>query len=167
MRFRRSSFVVMHWRCAGHLKSANRGREGAMADMFSRRQRSEIMSKVKSQGNAATELRLVGILREYRIRGWRRRARVFGKPDFVFPIVRLAVFVDGCFWHGCPVHAVLPASNRSFWALKLTQNKKRDRLVSHRLKKSGWRVLRIWQHDLRRPDKIAQRLRRALASRAH
>ncbi|HEX3989276.1 MAG TPA: very short patch repair endonuclease, partial [Verrucomicrobiae bacterium] len=113
-----------------------------MADIFSRGERSKIMSKVKGRGNAATELRLISIFRADRIRGWRRRARIFGSPDFVFPKIRLAVFVDGCFWHGCPLHATLPATNRAFWARKLGGNKRRDKLVRRRLKTSGWRVLR-------------------------
>jgi DNA mismatch endonuclease (patch repair protein) len=72
------------------------------------------------------------------------------------------VFVDGCFWHGCPLHATLPASNRMFWTRKLSENKKRDRLVRRQLRKSGWRVLRIWQHELRRPGKVAIRVKAAL-----
>jgi DNA mismatch endonuclease, patch repair protein len=133
-----------------------------MADMFSPRQRSEIMSKVKGRENQATELRLIGVFREFGIRGWRRRAAVFGNPDFVFPAVRLAVFVDGCFWHGCPVHGSLPATNRRFWTLKLKRNTERDRVVGRELKRSGWFVLRIWQHELRAPDKVARRVRQAL-----
>jgi DNA mismatch endonuclease, patch repair protein len=87
---------------------------------------------------------------------------MFGKPDFVFPEVRLAVFVDGCFWHACPLHAAIPTTNRLFWQRKLCKNKERDRLVRRRLRTSGWRVIRIWQHELRWPDKVARRLKRAL-----
>jgi DNA mismatch endonuclease (patch repair protein) len=133
-----------------------------MADMFSRKQRSEIMSRVKGRDNKATELRLIHIFRKFRIRGWRRRVAIFGNPDFVFPTARIAVFVDGCFWHGCPVHGSVPASNHMFWARKLDRNKKRDRVVRRGLKASGWRVLRIWQHELREPNKVARRLNRLL-----
>jgi len=72
-----------------------------MADVFSARKRSQIMSRVLGRGNKATELALIVLLRRHQITGWRRAARLFGKPDFVFPKHRLAVFVDGCFWHGC------------------------------------------------------------------
>ena len=134
-----------------------------MTDMFSRQQRSEIMSKVRSSGNQATELRLIRIFREYKIRGWRRRKLVFGKPDFIFPSARVAVFVDGCFWHGCPTHGSIPASNRSFWLRKIKRNCERDRAVNRQLSKLGWRVLRIWQHDLQKPTQVARRVSALLA----
>jgi DNA mismatch endonuclease, patch repair protein len=134
-----------------------------MADVFSPKQRSEIMSRVKSRENQATELRLIRVFREYGIRGWRRRASIFGRPDFIFPAVRLAIFVDGCFWHGCPVHGSLPATNKMFWKRKLSCNKERDKIVGRTLKGFGWRVLRIWQHELREPDKVARRVGHTLA----
>ncbi len=133
-----------------------------MADMFSPKQRSEIMSKVKGRENKATELRLIRVFREFGIRGWRRRAKVLGKPDFIFPAARLAVFVDGCFWHGCPIHGSLPISNRTFWVRKLTRNKLRDRVVRQKLKSLGWSVLRIWQHELHEPAKVARRVSKLL-----
>ena len=119
-----------------------------MADVFSVQKRSQIMSRVKSRGNAATELLLVGVFKEQGITGWRRHYPIFGKPDFVFPKKRLAVFVDGCFWHNCPKHYTQPVNNLAFWQLKLQRNKMRDRLVNKTLKKRGWRVLRVWQHEL-------------------
>jgi DNA mismatch endonuclease, patch repair protein len=119
-----------------------------MADVFSSRKRSQIMSRVRGKGNKATELALITLLRRLGISGWRRGAHVFGKPDFVFPKYRLAIFVDGCFWHGCPRHGTQPTSNRAFWKSKLARNKARDRLVKRTLKQRGWRVLRIWQHAL-------------------
>jgi len=133
-----------------------------MADMFSPKQRSEIMSKVKSRENKATEIRLIRIFRKYGITGWRRRAVIFGKPDFFFPAARVVVFVDGCFWHGCPLHGTLPATNRVFWARKLNRNKERDKVVRRELKKLNWRVVRIWQHELRNPVRVARRVRRSL-----
>jgi DNA mismatch endonuclease, patch repair protein len=131
-----------------------------MADVFTRKKRSEIMSRVKGRENLATELRLIGVLRAYGIKGWRRNARLFGKPDFIFPETRTAVFIDGCFWHGCPSHGSVPQSNRIFWKGKLARNKKRDRLVNKRLKELGWTPLRIWQHELRKPDQLVRRLER-------
>ncbi len=81
------------------------------------------------------------------------------RPDFVFRAARVALFVDGCFWHACPRHSNLPANNRAFWRKKLRVNRDRDRLVNRTLKKSGWKVLRIWEHDLRHPQKCLARLR--------
>lgn len=123
-----------------------------MADIFSNRKRSDIMSRVRGRGNKATEVAMLALLRRHHITGWRRHTRVFGNPDFVFRKHRLAVFVDGCFWHGCPKHGTQPASNVSFWRAKLTRNRARDRLVGRWLKRLGWNVLRIWQHELTRKN---------------
>jgi DNA mismatch endonuclease, patch repair protein len=135
-----------------------------MADVFSPAKRSEIMGRVKSQGNRATELSLVSISRDHKITGWRRRAKVFGSPDFVFRRARLAVFVDGCFWHGCPAHGSIPVNNREFWAAKLERNLRRDRIVIGTLSGKGWRILRIWQHELRNSEQVAQQVKDVLLS---
>ena len=85
------------------------------------------------------------------------------KVDFVFPKLRLAVFVDGCFWHGCPKHATKPKNNRAFWRRKLASNRKRDALVNRALRKAGWRVIRIWECDLaQRPETCVRRTARAV-----
>jgi DNA mismatch endonuclease (patch repair protein) len=133
-----------------------------MTDVFSRKKRSEIMSRVKARGNLTTEMRLIDIFRQSRIIGWRRRVRIFGNPDFVFPVARLAVFVDGCFWHGCPIHGGMPSSNKRFWKTKLARNRLRDQQVVSELRKSGWKTLRIWQHELRNSAKVARRISSAL-----
>jgi DNA mismatch endonuclease (patch repair protein) len=86
-----------------------------MADIFTQRKRSAVMSAIRSRGNKATELRLIAIFRAHGITDWRRRQAVFGNPDFVFPVRKLAVFVDGCFWHGCPLHGTKPKNNAAFW----------------------------------------------------
>ncbi len=106
------------------------------------------MSRVRGSGNKRTELALAAFLRRNNIIGWRRHPRVFGSPDFVFQKGKVAVFVDGCFWHGCRKHATAPTNNGAFWAAKLARNKARDRLVGRVLKQRGWRVLRVWQHEL-------------------
>jgi DNA mismatch endonuclease (patch repair protein) len=72
-----------------------------MPDVFTKAKRSQLMSRIRSHGNKNTELALVRILRAQGITGWRRHQPVFGKTDFIFPRLRLAVFVDGCFWRGC------------------------------------------------------------------
>jgi DNA mismatch endonuclease (patch repair protein) len=85
------------------------------------------------------------------------------RPDFVFAKIKLAVFVDGCFWHGCPKHATKPKNNRVFWQRKFSANKRRDRVVNRALRKAGWDVLRIWECDLaRRPESCIRRIQRAL-----
>ena len=88
---------------------------------------------------------------------------MFGTPDFAFPKLKLAVFVDGCFWHSCPRHANLPVNNRAFWKRKLEANSGRDKLVNRTLRARGWRVLRIWQHELSSGNekKLIRRIRRA------
>jgi len=128
------------------------------------------MSCIRARGNRNTELRLVSILRAFRIGGWRRNARVFGKPDFVFPREKLAVFVDGCFWHrhkGCRF-AYVPKSRLIFWQRKFENNVTRDRIVTRALRHRGWKVLRIWECQLRCPNwpKVARRIRLARKTRS-
>lgn len=117
-------------------------------DTVSPETRSAIMRAVKGQGNKDTELVLVHLLRQNKITGWRRSQPVFGKPDFIFPKRKFAIFVDGCFWHGCSKHCRMPRSNRIYWKQKIASNKVRDRLVTRTLRSQGWRVLRVWEHEL-------------------
>lgn len=107
---------------------------------------------------------MIAIFRQRQITGWRRHQRIFGNPDFIFPKLRLAVFVDGCFWHGCPKHGTQPADNRAFWKKKLVRNQARDRLVNRTLRSANWRVLRIWQHELKRKNEagLLRRIHKAL-----
>ena len=119
-----------------------------MPDIFTKAKRSAVMSRIRGHGNKDTELALMKLLRQHGITGWRRYQNVFGKPDFLFRWNRLALFVDGCFWHGCPRHCKIPSGNRGFWKKKFAANKTRDRRVNRELRKLGWRVVRIWEHDL-------------------
>jgi DNA mismatch endonuclease, patch repair protein len=119
-----------------------------MADVFDKAKRSEVMSRIRARGNKDTELALLKLFRREHIIGWRRGQLILGKPDFVFRRARLAVFVDGCFWHGCPKHCKFPASNAAFWKRKLQANKNRDREVTGLLKRNGWGVIRIWECQL-------------------
>jgi DNA mismatch endonuclease (patch repair protein) len=98
-----------------------------MADVLSKRKRSQVMAAVRSTGNKGTELRLASILRAHRIKGWRRHRPLPGTPDFLFPKQRLALFVDGCFWHGCRWHCRMPRDNRRYWQNKISRDTKRDR----------------------------------------
>lgn len=136
-------------------------------DVFTKAKRSEVMSRIRGRGNKDTELALAVLMRRHRISSWRRNQAVFGKPDFVFQKLRLAVFVDGCFWHGCPKHGTKPKSNRAFWQRKLSANRRRDQTVNLALRNMGWFVLRIWECDLaRRPGVCIGRVQRALSYRA-
>lgn len=124
------------------------------------------MSLIRSRGNRDTELRMIALFRAHGLTGWRRNARVFGKPDFVFRGERVAMFVDGCFWHGCPKpkHAPMPRNNAEFWAARLSRNIERDRLVTRTLRQQGWTVLRVWECELaaKHWPRVGRRLRRAL-----
>jgi DNA mismatch endonuclease, patch repair protein len=165
-------------------------------DVFTKSKRSEVMSRIRSRGNKATELALMRLFRMERITGWRRhlaircnsehRRRELGgaaaggkclnfktrpsaaqrrvRPDFVFAKRRVAVFVDGCFWHGCPQHATHPRGNAGFWKDKLGRNRWRDLEVNATLRRTGWRVLRIWEHELTRRNeaRLLGRIRRSL-----
>lgn len=133
-----------------------------MPDVFTKEKRSQVMSRIKGKGNKDTELAMIQILRKHHISGWRRNQAVLGKPDFVFPKKKIALFVDGCFWHGCPKlkHSNLPRNNQEFWAKKLQTNKDRDIFVNRELRKQGWTVVRVWEHELREPGKVAARVRR-------
>lgn len=138
-----------------------------MADVLTKVRRSEVMSLIRSCGNKATELVLAKILRANRINGWRRRQAVFGSPDFVFHKARLAVFVDGCFWHGCPKpkHAPRPKNRADWWSKKLEGNKRRDRRVNRALRSEGWHIVRVWECDLAKESnwpRIATRIKRAM-----
>ncbi|MGI9298651.1 MAG: very short patch repair endonuclease [Gammaproteobacteria bacterium] len=121
-----------------------------MADVFDKEKRSWLMGRVKSRGNRSTERAFAAILRRRRIAGWRRGWPLLGSPDFVFPAARAAVFVDGCFWHGCPIHGTTPKTNRRFWREKIARNIARDKKVSRCLRRDGWHVFRFWEHDLKK-----------------
>jgi DNA mismatch endonuclease (patch repair protein) len=121
------------------------------------------MSIIRSHGNKSTELRLIELFRKHQITGWRRKQNLTGRPDFIFRSARLALFVDGCFWHGCPKHATWPKQNKAFWREKILRNRARDRQVTRELRAAGWKVLRIWEHSLKMPGPVIARIHRALA----
>jgi DNA mismatch endonuclease (patch repair protein) len=153
-----------------------------MPDILSPKQRSERMARVKSRGNASTEIALARAFRRSGVRGWRRHVRVSMetvrgaggggggrhatvRPDFVFRAERVAVFVDGCFWHACPRHGTSPRGNAVFWRTKLEANRRRDRTTTAALRRRGWKVIRFWEHDVRqRPDTCARRVERLLGA---
>jgi DNA mismatch endonuclease, patch repair protein len=130
-----------------------------MADVFTKTQRSLIMGRIRGRDNATTELRVAGLLRAAKISGWRRHSLIFGKPDFVFRTAKVALFVDGCFWHGCPRCYYVPKSSAAFWKAKVQRNMLRDRKVSRQLRKNGWKVTRVWECRLETPARFLNRLR--------
>lgn len=114
--------------------------------------RSKIMSRIRSKHNKATEYKLRMLLIENKIKGWKLHAKnIFGNPDFYFPKKKLAIFVDGCFWHGCPECGHIPKTRPAFWKTKFDRNKKRAELVKLELRKKAIRVIRIWEHAFERP----------------
>jgi DNA mismatch endonuclease (patch repair protein) len=132
-----------------------------MADTFSVEKRSEIMRKVKSNRNKSTELRLIQFFKENRICGWRRNFKLYGKPDFVFPKQRLAIFVDGCFWHGHNCRNTKPKDNADYWESKINRNKNRDVHVTETLTNKNWTVIRIWECELKNTTRLIDKLQAA------
>jgi len=120
------------------------------------------MAKVRSRGNASTELKALRILRQGAITGWRRHLHIVGRPDFAFPKSRVALFIDGCFWHGCPRCYQAPKSSSDFWREKLDKNRKRDQEVSRRLRLAGWKVFRVWECQLKSPLRLLRRIKNAI-----
>jgi DNA mismatch endonuclease (patch repair protein) len=136
-----------------------------MSDRLTPQERSLLMGKIRGKANRSTEGVLGKLLRLGRVVGWRTQQKLPGRPDFSFRKEKVAIFVDGCFWHGCPQHYRLPQSNVEFWEAKITRNRRRDRRDTRALKARGWRVVRIWEHDLRpaRREKTLARILRVLA----
>ena len=127
--------------------------------------RSHLMSRIRSVANKTTELTMVRLLRKASLSGWKRHLPLAGRPDFAWPRERVAVFVDGCFWHGhtaCGKNAT-PKANASLWRQKIKRNRRRDRWVARSFRSEGWTVLRFWECSLaKRPEASARRLRRTL-----
>jgi len=129
--------------------------------------RSQLMSRVRSRGNKTTELIAVKLFKENGITGWRRHANLIGKPDFIWPRLRLAVFIDGCFWHGHGCGRNLtPKTNARLWKSKITANKMRDQRNTRALRGTGWKVVRIWECSLAENSQTClRRIKTALALR--
>lgn len=120
-----------------------------MADVFDKEKRSNIMQKVRSKGNKSTELKLIEVFREMGISGWKRNYPVKGHPDFVFLKKKVAVFVDGCFWHGHDCRNTRPADNQEYWQKKRERNIRHDKEITELFESRGWRVLRIWECEFK------------------
>lgn len=118
-----------------------------MTDVLTPEQRRLNMSRIRGR-DTKPELLLRKALWARRVRGYRKHPNVPGRPDLAFIGKRVAVFVDGCFWHGCPIHATSPQANADFWEKKLKANVERDVTVTSMLKSDGWTVLRFWEHEI-------------------
>jgi DNA mismatch endonuclease (patch repair protein) len=128
--------------------------------------RSRIMASVHGE-NTGAEALFFQALRDAGLKGYSRHPKgILGHPDAIFRKQRVAVFVDGCFWHGCPRHLRRPAANAAYWQQKIDGNVLRDRRNRAALRRLGWSVIRAWEHELKQPSRVVERLRRALDHRA-
>jgi DNA mismatch endonuclease Vsr len=125
--------------------------------------RSKVMRAIRGKGNRSTEWRARMKLVRSEIDGWTmHNAMLPGRPDIYFPNERLAIFLDGCFWHGCPLCGHIPHTNKEFWRLKLVGNRRRDERNTARIRRAGISVLRVWEHEL-----IDNRWLRMVKSKLH
>ena len=120
-----------------------------MVDVLTKKQRSYNMSQIKGK-NTKPEIRLRKELLSKGLKGYRIHKNITGKPDIIFPKQKIAIFIDGCFWHRCPVCYKEPKTNSKFWSEKIESNKLRDKKINVQLKKKGWRVLRFWEHEIKK-----------------
>jgi len=156
-----------------------------MTDVFTPEHRSRVMAAIRGRGNKSTEIAVASILRQEGITGWRRHLSIklampsrrqatasskarseSVRPDFVFREKKVVLFVDGCFWHKCPRHFKEPSNNAEFWLRKIASNIERDQRVKAALRRAGWNVVRVWEHELTVPRAVVRRLRRWL-SKSH
>lgn len=123
-----------------------------MADIFDKSKRSAIMQKVRSKNNKSTELKLIDLFKRNNITGWRRNYKVKGHPDFVFLNKKIAIFVDGCFWHGHDCRNTRPSDNAEYWDKKRERNILHDRQITNLFENRNWTVLRIWECELKKSN---------------
>jgi len=129
-----------------------------MVDIWPIEKRSQVMGRILGKGNKSTEMIVVKLFRKHRITGWRRHLPLPGRPDFCFLRQKVAVFIDGCFWHGCPKCYRRPKTNKRFWDEKRAANQSRDKIVSKELRARGFVVIRVYEHQLKKPDAILRRI---------
>jgi DNA mismatch endonuclease (patch repair protein) len=122
-------------------------RKGTFEDVPAARART--MGAIRARNNKTTEKALRMALVRAGARGWVLHAALPGRPDFFFPKQKIAIFVDGCFWHGCKQCGHIPKTRSEFWRAKIKRNKQRDLDVTAQLKQMGLAVIRIWEHELR------------------
>lgn len=127
-----------------------------MTDVLTPDQRKLNMSRIKGK-NTSPEIKIRKLLFSNGIRGYRVNYKITGKPDIVFPRKRLVIFIDGCFWHKCPIHFQVPQTNTEFWLEKINRNVERDLIINKKLKNEGWEVMRIWEHRVREDPELVVR----------
>jgi DNA mismatch endonuclease, patch repair protein len=129
-----------------------------MTDVLSPEQRSHNMSHIRGK-NTSPEMKLRKKIFSLGIRGYRLHYNLPGKPDIVFTKKKIAIFVDGCFWHKCPICFQEPETRKEFWMKKIGSNVERDLKNTKQLQEEGWTVLRFWEHEIRKtPDNIVQKI---------
>lgn len=135
-----------------------------MADRVTKEKRSEMMASVRSKGNKTTEVKIVDLFKKNKITGWRRHNnKLPGTPDFSFQKEKIAIYVDGCFWHGCKRCYVAPKSNEDFWRKKVEGNMKRDKANRALVRRMGWVHIRIWEHEIKKkPEGIVTKIKKSL-----
>lgn len=132
-----------------------------MADSFSQEKRSKIMSRVKSN-DSAIEIIFRKELWKSGFRYRKNSYKYFGKPDVVLKKYKAVIFIDSCFWHGCSKHLRMPSSNKDYWSSKIERNIERDKEVGNFYKSQKWKIIRIWEHDLSRLDRVILKLKSSL-----
>ncbi len=128
-----------------------------MADVLTKKQRSYCMSRIHAK-DTQPEIILRKALSDAGLKGYRLHYKLIGKPDIVFPKRKIAIFIDGCFWHKCPKCFIKPRTNRGFWKNKIDVNVKRDKIVNADLEGKGWKIIRIWEHELKNQKLIKRKI---------
>lgn len=130
-------------------------------DKVSSSLRSLIMSKVRSK-ETSLEKTLRSLLWINGIRYRKNNTVYFGKPDLLFKQRKTVAFIDSCFWHGCPRHLRMPASNRKYWISKIEHNRGRDLQVNAFYRSNGWKIIRIWEHEYKNLIRIINKFKKVL-----
>ncbi|MBU0627626.1 MAG: very short patch repair endonuclease [Nanoarchaeota archaeon] len=130
-----------------------------MPDTFSKKKRSQIMSKIKSK-DTLLEIDFKELIKGLR---FQYQPKIFGKPDFASKKFKISIFIDSCFWHKCPKHFRKPTSNNFYWTKKINRNVERSKEVNNHLKKKGWKVLRFWEHEIKKnPGKCLIKIKKSI-----
>lgn len=133
-----------------------------MPDIFSKKKRSQIMSKIRSR-ETKLEFQFKKLMKDYK---FKYQPKIFGKPDFASKKLKIAVFIDSCFWHKCLRHFRKPKTNNAYWTPKINRNVERAKEVNVFLKKQGWKVLRFWEHEINKnPKKCIAKISRIYSKR--
>jgi DNA mismatch endonuclease (patch repair protein) len=129
-----------------------------MTDVHNQEQRKFNMSRIRAK-NTGPEVKFRKLLFANGMRGYRVHYNLLGKPDVVFIKKKIAIFIDGCFWHKCPVCFKEPETRKEFWMKKINSNIERDKKADLQLQKDGWLVIRIWEHEIRKnPERCIEKI---------